>query len=95
MAGFMGKLFLFNAAINTGLVWLVVVGVVNSVVSAYYYLRVIKVMYLRPSPSAERVQSSAALRVALGLSGLGVLVLGIMPGPLLDAAQEVVHALVR
>lgn len=95
MAGFMGKLFLFNAAINTDLVWLVVVGVINSVVSAYYYLRVIKVMYLRPSPSAERVQSSVALRVALGLSGLGVLVLGIMPGPLLDAAQAAVHSLVR
>ncbi len=50
--GFMGKLFLFNAAVNSGLVWLAVVGAVNSVVSAYYYVGIIRTMYLRqPSPS--------------------------------------------
>ncbi|MBI4297137.1 MAG: NADH-quinone oxidoreductase subunit N, partial [Chloroflexi bacterium] len=94
-AGFMGKLFLFNAAIKTDLVWLAVVGVVNSVVSAYYYVRVIKVMYLQPAPSSDRVPSSAPFRLALALSGLGVLVLGIVPGPLLNAAQIAVRFLVR
>ena len=93
-AGFMGKLFLFNAAISTDLVWLAVVGVVNSVVSAYYYLRVIKVMYLQPTPSQERVPSSLPFRLALGLCGLGVLFLGIVPGPLLGAAQTAVGTLV-
>ena len=93
-AGFMGKLFLFNAAISTELVWLAVVGVVNSVVSAYYYLRVIKVMYLQPTPSQERVPSSLPFRLALGLCGLGVLFLGIVPGPLLGAAQTAVGTLV-
>ena len=93
-AGFMGKLFLFNAAIQTDLVWLALVGVVNSVLSAYYYMRVIKVMYLEPSSSVEGVPASAFLLTALGLSGLGVLVLGIVPGPLLDAAREAVRFLV-
>ena len=51
-AGFMGKLFLFNAAVNAGLVWLAVVGAVNSAVSAYYYVGVIRTMHLRPAPAA-------------------------------------------
>ena len=47
----MGKLFLFNAAVNAGLVWLAVIAVINSVVSAYYYIGIIRTMYLRdPSP---------------------------------------------
>ena len=52
-AGFMGKLFLFNAAVNAGLVWLAVVGAVNSAVSAYYYVGVIRTMRLRPAPAAN------------------------------------------
>ncbi len=87
-AGFMGKLFLFNAAIQADLVWLALLGVVNSVVSAYYYVRVMRVMYLQPSPSEERVPSSAPFRLALAVSGVGILVLGIIPGPLLEVAQN-------
>ena len=62
-AGFMGKLFLFNAAVNAGLVWLAVVGAVNSAVSAYYYVGVIRTMHLRPAPDsggAPRPDSNAA-----------------------------------
>ena len=87
-AGFMGKLFLFNAAITTDLVWLAVVGVVNSVVSVYYYIRVIRVMYLQPAASEEAIPSSLPIRLALAVSGTGVLVLGIMPGPLLEVAHS-------
>ena len=68
---FIAKLYVFSAAVKSGLLWLAIVGVVNSVVSAYYYLRVVRVMYLEPAPSEERVPSSHAFRVALGVSTLG------------------------
>ena len=87
-AGFMGKLYIFNAAIRSDLVWLAVAGVVNSVVSAYYYLRVIRTMYLMPGESEERASSSVAMRLALGLTGLGILVVGVVPGPLIEFAES-------
>ena len=49
MGIFIAKLYIFSAAINSGLLWLAVVGVINSVVSAYYYLRIVRVMYLEPA----------------------------------------------
>ena len=84
---FIAKLYIFSAAINSDLLWLALVGVVNSVVSAYYYLRIVRVMYLEPSPSEEKVPSSHAFRLALGVSSLGVLFIGIVPGPLLRLAE--------
>ena len=86
-AVFWAKIYLFNSAIQSGLVWLAVVGVVNSVVSAYFYMRVIKVMYLGQPASDERVPSSGALRLALAITGIGVIVIGLLPAPLLQAAQ--------
>ena len=44
--GFMGKLYIFSAAVNSGLIWLVILGVVNSAISAYYYLRIIRFIYM-------------------------------------------------
>ena len=84
---FIAKLYIFSAAVSSDLLWLAIVGVVNSVVSAYYYLRVVRVMYLEPPASEERVPSSYPFRVALGLSALGVLFVGIVPGPLLRLAE--------
>jgi NADH-quinone oxidoreductase subunit N len=94
-AGFMGKLFLFTAAVNTDLLWLAVVGVLNSVFSAYYYMRIVRVMYLQPPASEEKVASSTSLRLALAASGIGVLVLGILPGPLMGVAARAVEAILR
>jgi len=79
-AGFMAKFYIFSAAVNHGLLWLVIIAVINSVISAYYYLRVVKVMWLGEPVSEERVPSSGALRVALSISCLGVLLLGVAPG---------------
>jgi NADH-quinone oxidoreductase subunit N len=90
---FMAKLYIFSAAVNSDLAWLAVVGVINSVVSAYYYLRVVRVMYLEPSPDEERVPASQALRASLGISALGILVIGIVPGPLLRLAELSVDVL--
>ena len=92
---FIAKLYIFSAAINSDLLWLAIVGVVNSVVSAYYYLRVVRVMYLEPPASEEKVPSSYAFRVALGVPVLGVLVIGIVPGPLLRLAEISVGTLTQ
>ncbi len=78
--GFMAKFYIFGGAVQHGLLWLVVIAVINSVISAYYYLRVVKVMWLGEPASEEKVPSSGALRVALALSCLGILLLGIIPG---------------
>ena len=79
-AGFMAKFYIFSAAVQHNLLWLVIIAVINSVISAYYYLRVVKVMWLGEPASEEKVPSSVALRVSLALSCLGVLLLGIIPG---------------
>lgn len=90
--GFMGKLYLFNAAIQTGLVWIVVIGVLNSVLSAYYYVRVIRKLYSPSSDSLEKIRSSLPVRLAVGLAGLGVVGFGILPGPVIHAAKVSVKA---
>jgi NADH-quinone oxidoreductase subunit N len=79
-AGFMAKFYIFSGAVQHGLLWLVVIAVINSVISAYYYLRVVKVMWFGEPASTEKVPSSGALRLALSISCLGVLLLGIIPG---------------
>jgi len=86
-AGFMAKFYIFSSAVQHGLLWLVIIAVINSVISAYYYLRVVKVMWLGEPISGEKVPSSGALRVALSLSCLGVLLLGIIPGSIMKLAE--------
>ena len=85
-AGFMGKIMVFREAINRGYVWLVVVGVLNTAISVYYYLRLIVVMFFRERTTewgAPRVPASIA--VALVLTVIGVFYLGIFPGRVIDA----------
>jgi NADH-quinone oxidoreductase subunit N len=86
-AGFMAKFYLFSAAAQNDLLWLVVIAAINSVISAYYYLRVVKVMWFGQPPSEEKVPSSGAPNFALLLCCLGVLVLGIIPGMLMKVAE--------
>ena len=86
-AGFMAKFYIFRAAVFNNLLWLVIIAVLNSVISAYYYLRVVKVMWLGEASSEEKVPSSGALRLSLVLSCLGVLLLGIIPGFMLRLAE--------
>jgi len=86
-AGFMAKFYIFSGAVQHDLLWLVVVAVLNSVISAYYYLRVVKVMWLGEPASEEKVPSSGILRLALALSCLGVLLLGIIPGLTMKLAE--------
>jgi NADH-quinone oxidoreductase subunit N len=69
------------------LLWLVVIAVINSAISAYYYLRVVKVMFLGEPLSLEGVPSSLPLRATLAVTALGVLVLGVYPYLLLHFAE--------
>ena len=81
--GFIGKLLVFKSvldpSLDSGLLWLVIVAVVNSVIAAFYYFRVIKVMFLGEPKSQESVPSDAALEFALIISTVGVFALGIYP----------------
>ncbi|MEE8353577.1 MAG: NADH-quinone oxidoreductase subunit N [Dehalococcoidales bacterium] len=86
-AGFMAKFYIFSGALQSDLLWLVIIAVLNSVVSAFYYLRVVKLMWLGEPASEEKLSSSVALRVALGLACLGVLILGIVPGAAMKVAE--------
>ena len=87
-AGFMAKFFIFSAAVQNALIWLVVIAVINSVISAYYYLRVVKVMWFGEPASEEKIPSSVAPRIALILTCLGVLLLGLIPGLVMRLAEE-------
>ncbi len=87
-AGFLAKFYLFNAAVQHDLIWLVVIAVINTAISAYYYLRVVKMMWFNPATSTERIPSSWALRGALVITCVGVLFLFFYPSPLLDVAKE-------
>jgi len=86
-AGFMAKFYVFSGAVQNGLLWLVIIAVLNSVISAYYYLRVVKVMWFGEPASTEKVPSTGALRLALSLACLGVLLLGVIPGLAMKLAE--------
>jgi NADH-quinone oxidoreductase subunit N len=95
-AGFVGKFYLFSAAIQRGLVALAVIAVLNSVVAAYYYLRLIVYMYMRePEGAATTAFVTPAASIALGLSAWVTLQLGLWPGPVLTLAQRAVAPLLR
>jgi NADH-quinone oxidoreductase subunit N len=95
LAGFLAKLYVFGAAVEAGLVWLAALGVINSVVSAYYYLRVVATMYMREGEAeeGEPASTSLALRVGLGLAAVVVVLLGLWPAPIIDLARTAVAAL--
>ena len=93
-AGFMGKFYLFGAAVGAGYVSLALVGVVMSVVSAYYYLRVVVSMYMKDPRSDDpwaRIAPSAT--AALAAAALAVLGFGAFPGPLVDWARRAAQSL--
>lgn len=91
LAGFLGKLYVFSAAVKNGLLWLAIVGVLNAVVSAFYYLRVVLVMAFRPLEGERAMASCPALGTALALSAAGTVLLGLWPAPLLQMAVQAVE----
>jgi NADH-quinone oxidoreductase subunit N len=89
-AGLIAKIYIFNGAVNHGLLWLVIIAVINSVISAFYYFRIVKVMWMGAPASEEKVPSTWALRVALSLCCLFVLLLGVLPAGFMGIAQAAV-----
>src|SRR5580693_7097906 len=90
--GFWAKLRIFQVLWESGHLWLVVIAAAMSVVGAYYYLRVIKLMYFaQPAERLPPTPRSTGVRFALGLNALAVLVLGLLPGPLLDLCARLIH----
>ncbi|HEY9214281.1 MAG TPA: NADH-quinone oxidoreductase subunit NuoN [Ancylobacter sp.] len=92
LAGFLAKYYVFLAAIQAGLYTLAVVGVLASVVGAYYYLRIVKVMYF-DEPAAAFEPMPSELRVMLAISGAFTILLFVYPAPLLAAAGVAARAL--
>jgi NADH-quinone oxidoreductase subunit N len=86
-AGFMGKFWLFGAAIDAGYVGLAVIGVLNSAISLYYYVRVIVFMYLKRETIGSEPKTSGALALALGIAVVATIALGIYPRQLFEVAE--------
>jgi NADH-quinone oxidoreductase subunit N len=84
--GFVGKFYIFRAAINAGLIWLALVGVITTLISAYYYLRVVVVMYMKSGEPQTR--SEGWLKITVLLTALGTLFFGVLPGLLLEFAGQ-------
>ncbi len=82
--GFLGKFVIFRAAIASNLIWLALVGVLTSLISAFFYLRVIVVMYMQSGKPASH--SEGWLNLSVAVAALATLVLGLLPGPLLALA---------
>ncbi len=91
-AGFIGKFYLLMAAVDAGLTWLAVLGLIFAAVSAFYYLRVVMVMYMREPSSDQELETRLALSptatVVLACAVAGVVFLGIYPGPLVSVATS-------
>ena len=86
-AGFMGKFWLFGAAVDAGYVWLAVIGVLNSAISLYYYIRLVVFMYLRKETMGSEPVAGPSLTVALAVAVAATIVLGIYPRLLFEVAE--------
>jgi len=86
-AGFMGKLYIFKAAVGAGQIPLAVAGILTSILGAFYYLRVIVHMYMRPAEGEERAVTTTSMALALGGAVAIVAILGILGDPLIRLAQ--------
>ena len=92
-AGFMGKFWIFGAAIESGYVWLAVIGVLMSAVSLYYYFRVVVFMWLKEEVSTAPLRLSPALGLAVAVALVGTLVLGMYPARMFEFAESSARAL--
>ena len=88
-AGFVGKFYIFKSAVQAGHIWLVIIGAVNTAISAFYYLRVVVTMYMRePEEELEFSPYSSTLVIGLIIAAIGVLLIGVLPSLMLNPAQN-------
>jgi NADH-quinone oxidoreductase subunit N len=92
-AGFIGKLLLFGAAIEGEFYILAVIGILNSVISLYYYFRIASVMFMEEAPSETTLSFSIPAKVGLAAMILATLMIGVYPEPLIQAAMASVKVL--
>ena len=85
LAGFFGKFLVFAAAVQSRLFFLALMAVINSVIAAFFYMKIIQTMYLRECPETRPAAPSTCLNTALLILLAGVLIVGCFPGPFLDA----------
>src|SRR5450830_35465 len=90
MVGFFAKLSVLQAVIGTGQIWLAVVAVVFSLVGAFYYLRVVKLMYFDEPADDNKIVAGFDIRLVLSINGMAILVLGLWPGHLMDACTNAI-----
>jgi NADH-quinone oxidoreductase subunit N len=96
--GFIGKVYLFSAAMESGLIWLAIFGVLNSVISAYYYLNIVRIMFKRSSKNdSYEKRPSIPLKiggVAVILSAIATFVFGLYPEPILNLANTAIQSII-
>ena len=91
--GFMAKVVVFGSALNANLAWLAVIGVVNTVIAAYYYLRVIRAIVFEDPVDTSPIKSDVPVLVATGVAAVGAGVLGIAPFLLFEFARSALSIL--
>jgi NADH-quinone oxidoreductase subunit N len=91
MMGFMAKWAVLQAVTTTGQVWLAVLAVLFSLIGAYYYLRVVKVMWFDEPADATPIVTNGDMRLVMSLNGVAVVALGVVPGALLGACLTAIH----
>jgi len=90
--GFYAKLSVLQAVVEADLIWLAVVAVLFSLIGAFYYLRIVKLMYFDEPVQSAPIEASSYMRMALSVNGLAILVLGILPGPLMNVCAIAIQA---
>jgi NADH-quinone oxidoreductase subunit N len=88
MVGFYAKLSVLQAVLGTGQIWLTVLAVMFSLIGAFYYLRVVKVMYFDEPTDTSKIEAPLDMRIVLSLNGISALALGMWPGHLMDASTN-------
>ncbi len=89
LSGFMGKFYVFSAALRQGYTWLVIIAVLNSVIAAYYYISVIVAMYMEEGGAdIARLARKPALAAAIALAAIATVLIGVYPAPYMTAAAN-------
>ncbi len=89
-AGFIGKLYIFMSAINAGYTWLVIVAVIFSAISAFFYLRIVMYMYMKEPKATVSLSTSLATGIALAVTVVAVLFIGVFPSVLVEFARAAI-----
>ncbi|MDA8104789.1 MAG: NADH-quinone oxidoreductase subunit N [Nitrospiraceae bacterium] len=86
-AGFMGKFYLFMSAVNAGYTWVVIIAVIFSAISAYFYLRIVMYMYMKEPKQEVAISTSPSMSLALAITLFGVIAIGVLPASVVHLAR--------